>query len=69
MLQIFTFYSERPLFSAVKYEDTNDYYWPLISTKDDTAYVSAEKKALALPDTRGPFGFGDAVQLKENKVR
>ena len=55
--------------TAVKYEDTNDYYWPLLSTKDDTAYVTAESKALAIPDTRGPFGFGDAVQLKENKVR
>ena len=54
---------------STKYEDTNDYHWPLLSTKDDTAYVNAEKKALAVPDTRGPFGFGDAVQLKDNKVK
>ena len=54
---------------STKYKDTNDYYWPLLSTKDDTAYVNAEKKALAVPDTRGPFGFGDAVQLKDDKVK
>lgn len=52
----------------MQYEDTNDYYWPLISTKDDTSYVNAKGKVTALPDTRGPFGFGDAIQLTDNKV-
>ena len=53
---------------AIKYEDTNDYYWPLISTKDETSYVGPIGFKLPEPDSRGPFGFGDAVQMSEDKV-
>ena len=55
-------------FSAVKYEDTNDYHWPLISEKDDTAFAGKDGKVEPLNGTRGPFGFGDAVQLNDDKV-
>ena len=60
------------------YADTNDYYWPLLSTylpeletaleKDETAYTNVDGKVDPLPETRGPFGFGDAVQLNDDKV-
>ena len=53
---------------AIKYEDTNDYYWPLISTKDETSYLGPIGFKLPEPDSRGPFGFGDAVQMSEDKV-
>ena len=66
------------LFSAVAYADTNDYYWPLLSThlpaletaleKDETAYTNVDGKVDPLPETRGPFGFGDAIQLNDDKV-
>ena len=66
------------VFSAVAYADTNDYYWPLLSThlpeletaleKDETAYTNVDGKVDPLPETRGPFGFGDAIQLNDDKV-
>jgi len=52
---------------SVKYEDTNDYHWPLISEKDDTAFADKDGKVEPLNGTRGPFGFGDAVQLNDDK--
>ena len=65
-------------FSAVAYADTNDYHWPLLSThlperetaleKDETAYTNVDGKVDPLPETRGPFGFGDAIQLNDDKV-
>ena len=58
------------LITAIKYEDTNDYHWPLINTKDETSYVGPiGYTAVSDVDPRGPFGFGDAVQLTENKVQ
>ena len=59
---------------AIKYEDTNDYYWHLISdnrpnTKDETKFAKPIGKELPDNITRGPFGFGDAIQLSENKVK
>ena len=60
------------------YADTNDYHWPLLSThlpeletaleKDETAYTNVDGKVNPLPETRGPFGFGDAIQLNDDKV-
>ena len=60
------------------YADTNDYHWPLLSThlpeletaleKDETAYTNVDGKVDPLPETRGPFGFGDAIQLNDDKV-
>ena len=52
----------------MKYEDTNDYHWPLISNEHTTSYVNRLGKTPAVPEIRGPFGFGDAITLNSNKV-
>ena len=36
--------------------------------KDETAYTNVDGKVDPLPETRGPFGFGDAIQLNDDKV-
>ena len=66
-------------FLAVAYSDTNDYHWPLLSThlpalessldKDESAYTNVDGVVEPLPETRGPFGFGDAIQLNDDKVK
>ena len=62
--------------SALKYEDTNDYYWAdinkadtALSTNDDTGWGNKDGKVNELAGTRGPFGFGDAIHLKDDKVK
>lgn len=60
---------------ALKYKDTNDYYWPDLEsrenryvTDDETGWASPEGRVSEALGTRGPFGFGDAIRLDKSKV-
>ena len=61
------------LSTAIQYGDTADYYWPLISDplvggEDPTSFVNADGKTSATDIVAGPFGFGDANVLDNNRV-
>ena len=58
------------IFLALDYDKTATYYWPLIGNFKYSSVVGAEGDTkLENYNVKGPFGFGEALQLKENAVK
>ena len=52
---------------TLDYSKTTNYYWSQIDIKDVTG-VSGGSPDKAFEKVNGPFGFDEAVQLKEDKA-
>ena len=53
--------------TALGYEETTKYYFPLISERNTTGYIN--NITVSNPIVGGPFGFGHAVHLGPQQVQ